>query len=75
MLGSIPYEVFIYCSLDLHHDIEVLKASLKESRLSVASMKTDAKQAQEALEDSKAQHQQELLEMTERYERLVCDGC
>ena len=74
VLTVIFYLLFmvLYFSLDLHHDIEVLKASLKEARLAAASSKNEAKQSQEDLDDVKREHQLELDKMAERYERLVC---
>ncbi|XP_067941452.1 brain-enriched guanylate kinase-associated protein-like isoform X2 [Watersipora subatra] len=57
--------------LDFQHEIEVLKASLKEARLSASSYKNETKQAQAELQETRKQQQVELEKAEERYQRLL----
>ena len=67
--------VFIsHSSLDLHHDIEVLKASLKESRQTVASLKNEVKLLADSKDEIEKQHHEELDDQQQKYERCVQRG-
>ncbi|KAF6034524.1 hypothetical protein EB796_007177 [Bugula neritina] len=58
-------------SLDLHHDIEVLNASLKESRLTISNLKKELKVSQEMLEEAEMRHQKETTKYNDRYDILL----
>ena len=67
--------VFIsHSSLDLHHDIEVLKASLKESRQTVASLKNEVKLLADSKDEIEKQHHEKLDDQQQKYERCVKSG-
>lgn len=60
-----------FSSLDLHHEIEVLKASLNESRQTVANLKNELKLHSEGNEAVEQRYQDQLDSHQEKYDRLV----
>lgn len=58
-------------SLDLHHEIEMLKASLSASYRTVNSLKSEIKGYQEERTGLLSQQNTELTELQGRYERSV----
>ena len=61
--------VRLNCSLDLHHEIEVLRSKLKNSESHVTSMEREFVESREYTENEISKLQDELAKLRDRYDR------
>ena len=66
---SYCYYVYFTLSLDLHHEIEDLRAKLMRSNTRIAQMECDMADAQKLAEIEIAKLTDELIRLRDRYER------
>lgn len=67
--------LLVPCSLDLHHEIEELKAKVTESNNRMIQMEADFADNQRLLELENSRTQDELVKLRDRYDRLTLHAC
>ena len=64
------FNIFSFCfSLDLHHEIEVLRSKLKNSESHVTSMEREFVESKEYTDNEISKLQDELAKLRDRYDR------